>query len=61
MGQTKPVMDAQDGFDEVVDRVIEAAGGDLRAAIAGLVRGQQQIETEKAKTVSAGYVRRGLR
>ncbi|GGD24252.1 hypothetical protein GCM10011335_28970 [Aureimonas glaciei] len=50
-----------DEFDAVVDQVIEAAGGNLRAAIAGLVRGQHAIADDITKTVSAGYVRRGLR
>lgn len=50
-----------DDLDGVVDEAIRAAGGDMRVAILGLIRGQHQIEAELGDRTSAGYVRRGLR
>ena len=45
----------------IVDEAIKAAGGDMRAAIMGLIRGQHTYQAEIDRTVSAGYVRRGPR
>jgi hypothetical protein len=59
--KSAPVMTVDESFDSVVDEVIAAAGGDLRSAISGLVRGQHAIEAEARASTSAGYVRRGLR
>ena len=50
-----------DMIDFIVDEAIEAAGGDMRAAIMGLIRGQHTYQAEIDRTVSAGYVRRGPR
>ncbi len=47
--------------DAIVAEVLAAAGGDARRAILGLVLGQRQLEAEAVRSVSAGYVRRGLR
>ena len=47
-----------DDHDALVDEVLAAAGGDVRAAFVGLVLGQQELRAEAARTVSAGYVRR---
>ncbi|SKA22633.1 hypothetical protein [Consotaella salsifontis] len=52
--------DDGDEIERAVDEVLEAAGGDVRRAISGLIRGQQEIAAEVAKAVSAGYVRRRL-
>ena len=60
MGQAKPISEQDDDLDAVVGEVLRTAGGDVRKAILGLVRGQHAIEAEKANTVCAGYVRRGL-
>ncbi|WP_102958488.1 hypothetical protein [Mangrovicella endophytica] len=48
-------------LDDVVDQILTAAGGDVRAAILGLVRRQHELVAETRRSVSAGYVRRGLR
>jgi hypothetical protein len=50
-----------DDLDGVVDDAIRAAGGDMRAAILGLIRGQHEMQAEAVATTSAGYVRRRLR
>lgn len=50
-----------DDLHGVVDDAIRAAGGDARAAIMGLIRGQHETEVEANARTSAGYVRRGLR
>jgi hypothetical protein len=44
-----------DDLDGVVDAAILTAGGDMRAAILGLIRGQHQTEAEALATTSAGY------
>lgn len=49
---------ACDELDLVVDAVIEAAGGDVRAALLDLVRRQHELEGAIERSVSAGYVRR---
>lgn len=60
LAKTKLVVQ-DDDLDGVVDDAIRAAGGDIRAAILGLIRGQHAIEEEAVATTSAGYVRRRLR
>ncbi|WP_182086475.1 hypothetical protein [Aureimonas sp. ME7] len=50
-----------DELDAVVDEVVAQAGGDLLLAIRTLARRQHEIETELTRSVSAGFVRRGLR
>lgn len=47
-----------DEIDVAVAEAIQACGGDMRAAIAGLIRAQWQMDREREATVSAGYVRR---
>ena len=48
-------------IDVAVAAAIQACGGDMRATIAGLIRGQWAMDEERAATVSVGYVRRKLR
>lgn len=47
-----------DDLETAVDEAIRLSGGDARAAILGLIRGQHSLEDQIARTVSAGYVRR---
>jgi hypothetical protein len=46
-----------DAIEEDVQEAIRMCDGDLRRAIRELILGQRDID----RTVSAGYVRRGLR
>lgn len=64
MSQTALRNDNADDLDFVVDEAIRVAGGDMRTAILGLIRGQHQLEAQMDKTsstVSAGYIRRRMR
>lgn len=61
MSQTALRNDNADDLDFVVDEAIRVAGGDMRTAILGLVRGQHQLEAQMdhtTSTVSASYARR---
>ncbi|WAJ27298.1 hypothetical protein [Antarcticirhabdus aurantiaca] len=60
MIQAAAKTNGQDNLDDLVDEVIAAAGGDVRKAILGLVRGQHLLEGQMSRVVSAGYVRRGF-
>lgn len=60
MGEAAVKQGDTDELEGVVDQVLAAAGGDVRKAILGLVRGQHEIAAENRQTVSAGYVRRGF-
>lgn len=43
-----------DPIDVIVDEAIKAAGGDMRAAITGLIRGQHTYQAEIDRTVRRG-------
>jgi len=45
-------------IDVAVAEAIQACGGDMREAIAGLIRAQWAMDQEREASVSAGYVRR---
>lgn len=51
-----PDPDEASALEDAVDEAIELAGGDARAAIRGLILGQQVLERQ----ISQGYVRRRL-
>lgn len=59
--KSERVSNGPDLIEFIVDEAIAAAGGDMRATIMGLIRGQHTYEAEIDRTVSAGYVRRGPR
>lgn len=43
--------------EAIVDRVIAAAGGDMREAIRALIRGQDAIRSQVLRHVSSDHVR----
>lgn len=49
-----------DEIDVAVAEAIQVCGGDMRAAIAGLIMAQWAMDREREETVSAGYVRRRM-
>ncbi|HET7410044.1 MAG TPA: hypothetical protein VFJ13_07570 [Paracoccaceae bacterium] len=49
-----------DDLDAAVEEAVVRAGGDLRLAIRTLARRQHELEDIIVRSVSAGYVRRGL-
>ena len=62
MGAGDAAVDARVAeIDVAVAEAIQACGGDMRAAIEGLIRAQWRMDEEREATVSAGYVRRRLR